>query len=96
LSTGSWTDTYAPRARSYTGVHEGGPADGTTAALPARDLPQVRYYASPEARRGRSVILARYVLTGMYVKDEISYQYAGTYERRGPVPGDKASPAWSQ
>jgi hypothetical protein len=95
VSTGTWADTYTPRARSWTGVHHGGPADGTTVTLPARSTPQVRYYATPEARRQRTVILARYVLTGMFVKDEITYQYAGTYERPGPVPGEKSSPAWS-
>jgi len=93
--TGTWTEAYTPPARTYTGVCKGGPADGQRHTLPARLPPQVRFYALPEARRGRSVVLSRYVLIGMFTAGELTYNYQGTYEKPGPVLGDKANPAWS-
>jgi hypothetical protein len=31
----------------------------------------------------------------MFVKDEITYSYQGTYEKPGPQPGGKLTPEWS-
>jgi hypothetical protein len=92
---GSWAEAYAPRPRTYESVCTGGPADGQRHTLPAHRPPQARFYATPEARRGKSVVLARYVLHRMFTAGELTYNFAGTYERPGPVPGDKLNPAWS-
>ena len=92
---GKWADAYASPVRTYTLIHQGGPADGVTITLQASKLPQARFYAPSSARRRRVVTLARYVQHRAVELDVILYLYSGTNERQGPVPGMRESPAWS-
>lgn len=96
MSTGTWRDTYTRRGRKYIAVHQGGPADGTELTITGQPLPQTRLYATAAERRQAKVTLARYVLHVLPDLDTAVYRYTGTWERVGPVPGAKESPAWSQ
>lgn len=91
----TWRDAYRAPVRTYTLVHEGGPAGGVTLTLQASRLPEARFYATSQARRRRVVSLARYVRYRAVDLDVVVYQHSGTDERRGPVPGKAESPAWS-
>ena len=92
---GKWADAYQSPARPFTLVHQGGPADGTTLTVMASRPPQARFYAPAQARRRRTVRLARYTLHRALDIDVILYLHSGTSEVRGPVAGHKESPAWS-
>jgi hypothetical protein len=95
VSTGTWRDTYTRRGRKYTAVHQGGPADGAELTITGQPLPQYRHWAPAAQRRQPKVELARYVLHVLPDLDTAVYRYTGLYERPGPVPGLKDSPAWS-
>jgi hypothetical protein len=91
----TWRDAYTPPAKPITILHEGGPADGVRLVIEASKMPEARFYATTQARRRRTVSLARYVRYRAVELDVIVYQHSGTDERRGPVPGKRESPAWS-
>ena len=94
-SYGTWGDTYTPPARTWTLLHEGGPADGVRLTTEAPRPPQARWYAPARDRRGRRVQLARYTLHRPVELNVMAYRYCGVDERTGPQPGRKESPAWS-
>jgi hypothetical protein len=96
MSTGTWRDTYTRRGKKYQATHHGGPADGAELTITGQPLPQYRHWAPAAQRRQSNVTLARYVLHVLPTLDTVIYRYTGTYERPGPVPGDKENPAWSQ
>jgi hypothetical protein len=91
----SWTDTYTPRSRKITVIHQGGPADGTEIVVPLARLPQVRYYATAADRRRRVIRLHRYVQHARLTLDQVLFLYTGTEEKPGPIPGSPADPEWS-
>jgi hypothetical protein len=93
-STG-WAEVYGRRGVPVTALHTGGPADGHKAQLPRGAPPQARWYATPAARRGRVVVLYRYVLHDRPALNTVSYVYTGLDEVTGPRPGLAESPAWS-
>lgn len=91
-----WAEAYTPRARKVTLVHTGGPADGTRHKVLVTRIPEARYWANPEDRRGRGVQLARYVRHDLIAPWVLRYTYSGTEHRPGPVPAaDEDWPEWS-
>jgi hypothetical protein len=91
----TWTDTYSPRARKVTVVHQGGPADGVETVMPLNRLPQVRHYAPARERRRRVVRLDRYVQHARLTLDRVLFVHTGTSETPGPLPGSPGDPEWS-
>ncbi len=75
-------------------IHHGGPADG--AEVPHVEQTQTRWWAGHAERATRGwVLLNRYVFVPPRDGATCRYQWTGTEQRQGPVPGSAEQPEWS-